>query len=104
MNNRTGRDGFGMSVATGLLAVAIAAVPSRPAAALIIGGVGNKPIADPRWPRGAAAVFNSSARVAWCEDVLIGQPNPSRGKEQQTDPVTIDLKGGHTLGVTLHAR
>ena len=36
--------------------------------------------------------------------VLRGQPNPSDGKTQQAGPVTIDLKGGQTLAVTLHAR
>jgi Carboxypeptidase regulatory-like domain len=36
--------------------------------------------------------------------VLRGQPNPSSGASQQTAAMTIDLKGGQTLGVTLRAR
>ena len=36
--------------------------------------------------------------------VLRGRPNPSTGKLQAAEPITIDLKGGQTLGVTLHAR
>jgi hypothetical protein len=35
--------------------------------------------------------------------ILRGQPNPSRGN-QQTQPVTVDLKGGQTTEVTLRAR
>ena len=35
--------------------------------------------------------------------VLKGQPNPSRGNDH-SDAVTIDLKGGQTLPVTLRAR
>jgi hypothetical protein len=58
--------------ATGLLVLMIAVIPSRAASALIIGGEGNKPITDPGWPRGAAAVFNSPARVAWWEGPPFG--------------------------------
>ena len=36
--------------------------------------------------------------------VLRGRPNPSRGDEHAAGPLTIDLKGGQTLPVTLEAR
>src|SRR5262249_28329194 len=36
--------------------------------------------------------------------VLRGRPNPSQGHEHEGGPVTIDLKGGQTLAVTLKAR
>ena len=55
-----------------LLAVAIAAVPFRQAVALITGGEGNRPIADPGWPKGAAAIFNNPARIAWWEGPPFG--------------------------------
>jgi protocatechuate 3,4-dioxygenase beta subunit len=60
------------SVATGLLALLVAAVAFRSASALILGGEGNKPVADPGWPKGAAAVFNHPARVAWWEGPPFG--------------------------------
>ena len=44
--------GIGTRLATGLMAMAIAVVPFRAAVALITGGEGNKPIADPGWPKG----------------------------------------------------
>ncbi len=37
------------------------------AAALITGGEGNSPISDPGWPKGAAVIFNTRARIAWWE-------------------------------------
>src|SRR5207253_2308670 len=46
-------------------ALAIIAVRSQPALALIFGGVGNKPINDPGWPAGAAVIFNSASRIAF---------------------------------------
>src|SRR5207253_8466570 len=46
-------------------ALAIIAVRSQPALALIFGGVGNKPINDPGWPAGAAVIFNSASRIAY---------------------------------------
>jgi hypothetical protein len=32
-----------------------------------------------------------------------GQPNPS-SRNQQTEPLTIDLEGGQTTEITLHAK
>ncbi len=61
-----------LAMATMWLAVAIAAVPFRQAAALITGGEGNAPIADPGWPKGAAAIFNNKARIAWWEGPPFG--------------------------------
>ncbi len=66
------RTGFRTRLATGLLAAAIAIIPSQAAFALILGGEGNKPIADPGWPKGAAAIFNHPARVAWWEGPPFG--------------------------------
>jgi hypothetical protein len=43
----------------------IALLTARSASALITGGEGNEPVRDPGWPAGAAAVFNTSARVAY---------------------------------------
>ena len=44
----------------------------REAAALITGGEGNKPISDPGWPKGAAAIFNHPSRIAWWEGPPFG--------------------------------
>ena len=40
--------------------------------AMIIGGEGNKPIADPGWPSGAAVIFNTKSRIAWWEGPPFG--------------------------------
>jgi protocatechuate 3,4-dioxygenase beta subunit len=37
-----------------------------------MGGEGNKPIRDPGWPKGAAAIFNTQARIAWWEGPPLG--------------------------------
>lgn len=55
-----------------LLAVAIMAVPVERACALLVGGEGNKPLDDPGWPVGAAAIFNTPARIAWWEGPPFG--------------------------------
>jgi len=47
-----------------LLAGLSFAVPME-AKALIEGGAGNKPLRDPGWPKGAAAIFNHPGRVAY---------------------------------------
>ena len=39
---------------------------------MITGGEGNKPIGDPGWPAGAAALFNHPGRVAWWEGPPFG--------------------------------
>ena len=39
---------------------------------MITGGAGNKPITDPGWPTGAAAIFNHPGRVAWWEGPPFG--------------------------------
>ena len=54
-----------VTVATMLLAISMAAVPCQRAFALIRGGEGNSPIPDPGWPKGAAAIFNNPARIAY---------------------------------------
>jgi hypothetical protein len=49
-----------------LLAAVVAALGSpQDASALIEGGTGNKPLRDPGWPKGAAAIFNHKGRVAY---------------------------------------
>ncbi|MEI8018811.1 MAG: carboxypeptidase regulatory-like domain-containing protein [Schlesneria sp.] len=54
------------------LTIAIAGVSSSPAWALITGGEGNDPVADPGWPKDAAAVFNTKSRVAYWEGPPFG--------------------------------
>ena len=45
---------------------------ARTAPALITGGEGNGPIADPGWPKGAYAIFNNPGRIAWWEGPPFG--------------------------------
>jgi hypothetical protein len=45
--------------------MAIMAFTSAEVFALIEGGEGNNPIADPGWPTGAATIFNVTSRIAW---------------------------------------
>jgi Carboxypeptidase regulatory-like domain len=54
------------------LLLCLAAIPTQSALALITGGVGNKPIGDPGWPKGAAVLFNVESRVAWWEGPPFG--------------------------------
>jgi hypothetical protein len=54
-----------------IVLLCLAAIP-REAAARITGGEGNSPIADPGWPRGAAAIFNVKSRIAWWEGPPFG--------------------------------
>jgi len=60
------------TAATMLLAVMISAAPFQTAFALITGGEGNRPLRDPGWPKGAAAIFNNPARIAWWEGPPFG--------------------------------
>lgn len=55
-----------------LLAMALIALTSSEALALIEGGEGNSPITDPGWPEGAAAIFNVTSRIAWWEGPPLG--------------------------------
>lgn len=55
-----------------LLLVVCVLMGGNQASAMITGGVGNSPINDPGWPKGAAEVFNSSHRIAWWEDPPFG--------------------------------
>ena len=59
-------------ITTGLLITILAAVAPPEAFALITGGEGNKPITDPGWPAGAAAIFNHTGRIAWWEGPPFG--------------------------------
>jgi len=56
--------------ATAILIVIMTA--TVPAFARISGGKGNKPLTDPGWPQGAAAVFNQPARIGWWEGPPFG--------------------------------
>lgn len=53
------------AAATTLLALAMAAGSCQTAFALIEGGEGNRPIPNPGWPKGAGAIVNNPARVAY---------------------------------------
>lgn len=53
-------------------ALAVVVFTSGKASALIMGGEGNDPIQDPGWPKGAAAIFNVKARIAWWEGPPFG--------------------------------
>jgi Carboxypeptidase regulatory-like domain len=66
------KTGRWQGLAAWLLALAILGVPSREANALITGGVGNKPLTDPGWPKGAASLFNNPGRIAWWEGPPFG--------------------------------
>jgi hypothetical protein len=59
-------------ITTGLLITILASVAPPEAFALITGGEGNKPITDPGWPTGAAAIFNHTGRIAWWEGPPFG--------------------------------
>jgi len=60
------------TAATVLLAVMISTAPPQTAFALITGGKGNRPLTDPGWPTGAAAIFNNPVRIAWWEGPPFG--------------------------------
>jgi hypothetical protein len=55
-----------------VLCTVTVALCSREAFGLIMGGEGNKPVADPGWPTGAAAIFNTKSRIAWWEGPPFG--------------------------------
>jgi hypothetical protein len=78
-----------------LLTVTAAFAPARSARALIVGGVGNMPIADPGWPKGGTALINNPLRVAWWEGPggqVIGQWNADcRGDAQAFSAVLGDF-------------
>jgi hypothetical protein len=59
-------------IASALLVAILAAIAPPEASALITGGEGNKPIRDPSWPAGAAAIFNHTGRIAWWEGPPFG--------------------------------
>src|SRR5262245_2713183 len=59
-------------ITTGLIIALLAVVSPPEAFALITGGEGNKPLTDPGWPSGAAAIFNHTGRIAWWEGPPFG--------------------------------
>ncbi len=86
----------GLSPGTMLLALAMTVVPPQRAAALITGGEGNKPIADPGWPKGAAAIFNNKGRIAWWEGPPFGGGQwhaECRGDAKALGAVLADFAG-----------
>lgn len=54
------------------LVITTLALAAPEAWALIMGDVGNKPVTDPGWPKGAAAIFNQTNRIAWWEGPPLG--------------------------------
>jgi hypothetical protein len=60
------------AAATTLLALTMAAGSCQTAFAIIMGGEGNRPISDPGWPQGAAAIVNNPARIAYWEGPPFG--------------------------------
>jgi hypothetical protein len=69
---RPGRHRRRIAGATLALTAAIVVFPFQSAVALITGGEGNRPLADPGWPKGAAELFNNPARIAWWEGPPFG--------------------------------
>lgn len=64
------------------------------AKALILGGKGNDPIRDPGWPRGAAAVFNVTGRIAYWEGPPFGGGEwhaECRGTAEDFNRVLVDF-------------
>jgi hypothetical protein len=61
-----------MRQCTLFIALVVFIIPSSGALALITGGEGNEPVADPGWPAGAAAIFNNPTRIAWWEGPPFG--------------------------------
>jgi hypothetical protein len=59
-------------ITAGLVFAIVLGVSAPEAFALITGGEGNKPLADPGWPTGAAAIFNHAGRIAWWEGPPFG--------------------------------
>ncbi len=59
-------------ITSGLLITILAVAAPREAFALIRGDAGNKPVSDPGWPTGAAAIFNHQGRIAWWEGPPFG--------------------------------
>ena len=74
MLRSTRLQGLSQVVAAGttLLAMTMVIVPTQTALAVITGGEGNRPVADPGWPKGATAVFNNPVRIAWWEGPPFG--------------------------------
>ena len=54
------------------LVVTLTVFFARNLQAIIFGGEGNAPHADPGWPAGAEVIFNNPARVAWWEGPPLG--------------------------------
>jgi hypothetical protein len=83
-------------ITTGLLFTILATVAPSEAFALITGGEGNKPITDPGWPAGAAALFNHPGRIAWWEGPPFGGGQwhaECRGDARALGAVLADFAG-----------
>jgi hypothetical protein len=77
-----------------LLLAAAAMLPVQEACALITGGVGNAPMRDPGWPKGAAEIFNVEARVAYWEGPPFGGGQyhaECRGDAKALSKVLVDF-------------
>ena len=87
-------DGRRGRFAVALLLAALAVLPAQEAFALITGGEGNTPIADPGWPMGAAALVNHPGRIAWWEGPPFGGGQwhaECRGDAKALDAVLADV-------------
>src|SRR4051812_20955625 len=83
-------------ITTGLLFTVLAAVAPPEAFVLITGGGGKTPITHPRWPRGAAAIFNPRGGVAGGEGPPFGGGQwhaECRGDAKALSAVLADFAG-----------
>ncbi len=82
------------AAATSLFTSIIVAFGCQTAFALIRGGEGNKPVSDPGWPAGAAAIFNHPGRIAWWEGPPFGGGQwvaECRGDAKQLSSILADF-------------
>src|ERR687894_620511 len=81
---------------TGVVFIVLVAVAPPEAFALITSGEGNRPITDPGWPAGAAAIFNHAGRIAWWEGPPFGGGQwhaECRGDAEALNAVLADFAG-----------
>ncbi|HLW64138.1 MAG TPA: carboxypeptidase-like regulatory domain-containing protein [Gemmataceae bacterium] len=77
-----------------ILCASVIFITNSPAFALILGGEGNSPVADPGWPKGAAAIFNVKARIAYWEGPPFGGGQwhaECRGNATALNAVLVDF-------------
>jgi hypothetical protein len=77
-----------------VLTLTISVVTVESAFALIQGGTGNTPFEHPGWPKGASAIFNNPARIAWWEGPPFGGGQyhaEYRGDTQALNALLVDF-------------